>query len=145
MENPTTVRKCSTCGSVKDLGLFHKNKADKKFGRETRCKECSIKRLHAFSKSYTKEERRDISYKHRLKNEYGLTVEQYEAMARKQKGVCKICEKPASDRLHVDHNHLTNEVRGLLCGNCNRGLGLFKENPEIINSAISYLKEFSHV
>jgi len=44
--------------------------------------------------------------------------------------------------LSVDHNHLTGEIRGLLCQRCNQGLGSFLENPEILNKAILYLKTY---
>lgn len=78
-----------------------------------------------------------------MKKNYGLTFEGYEEMLRKQNGVCKICLSPPpkqrKKRLSVDHCHKTGRVRGLLCDSCNRGLGLFKDNPDLMLNAISYL------
>jgi hypothetical protein len=71
---------------------------------------------------------------------YGLTDEKYQAMLIEQKGLCKICNIKMSPP-HVDHNHATNKVRGLLCDNCNRGIGHLKENITTMKSAIKYLKD----
>jgi hypothetical protein len=57
----------------------------------------------------------------RLRQKYGLTLAQYDEMLRRQKGVCKICERPPKTLpLHVDHDHPTGRVRGLLCFRCNK-------------------------
>lgn len=76
----------------------------------------------------------------KLKNRYGLETYEYVEMLRNQKELCKICGlyKP----LHVDHCHKTKRVRGLLCGNCNRGLGSFKDDVELLKSAIIYLNKW---
>lgn len=79
---------------------------------------------------------------------YGITVEQYEEMLHKQDHKCAICGGEGflmnKDRhqmkLVVDHCHETGRVRGLLCHNCNRALGLFKDSVENLSSAINYLK-----
>lgn len=81
-----------------------------------------------------------------LKTTYGITLEQYNQMLQKQGGVCKICSKPPkidgkgpAASLHVDHCHITNKIRGLLCLNCNTGLGKFFDNSELLNKAMTYL------
>lgn len=74
----------------------------------------------------------------RLKSRYGITLEDYEEMYKKQKGKCAICGIK-KDKLNIDHCHNTRKVRGLLCGSCNRGLGLLKDNIEFLNNAIKYL------
>ena len=83
-----------------------------------------------------------------LKKKYGITLEQYEQMLADQGGVCAICgnPEPVWDKkvnrlraLSVDHCHTTGKVRGLLCTGCNQGLGNFKENPDRLAKAISYL------
>ena len=58
-----------------------------------------------------------------------------------QNGSCKICGAETDDpmALNIDHDHATGHVRGMLCGHCNRGLGLFKERPELLAAASSYL------
>ena len=83
-----------------------------------------------------------------LKTLYGLTIEQYNVIIEKQKGLCPICNIALSerkmfgaDRPVVDHNHETNEVRGVLCSNCNCALGLFKDSCTVLENAIQYLRE----
>jgi hypothetical protein len=70
----------------------------------------------------------------------GCSVEMYQALLEKQRGVCAICSrKPDKYRLTVDHCHETMRVRGLLCKPCNAGLGCFRDNPELIQTAKEYL------
>jgi len=79
--------------------------------------------------------------KSHLKNTFGLTQEEYEAKLRWQRGVCLICQQPPAEgqMLDVDHDHETGRVRGLLCRNCNHGLGKFYENPFLLAAAAGYL------
>lgn len=78
----------------------------------------------------------------RLKR-YGLTVEQYDAMHRLWDGVCWICEEPDpyGKRLAVDHDATTGLVRGLLCTDCNRAIGLLGHDPERLERAARYLQD----
>jgi hypothetical protein len=74
-----------------------------------------------------------------LKRLYGLSLQDYENLKDSQNGLCAICfEKPK--RWHLDHCHSTGAVRGLLCQPCNHALGLFKDSPERIRRAASYLE-----
>lgn len=75
-----------------------------------------------------------------LRRRYGLTVEQYNEMVITQHGVCWICyiKKP----LFIDHNHTSGRVRGLLCDECNKGLGHFRENKDHLLAAIHYLEKY---
>jgi hypothetical protein len=73
---------------------------------------------------------------------YGLEPEQKAAMLANQNGCCAICGYQFGQEvgdMHVDHNHLTGNVRGLLCDICNRGLGYFKDNPNRLTAASFYL------
>lgn len=72
---------------------------------------------------------------------FNMTPEDFYKLLLKQDGVCAICFSPPKEgsRLHVDHNHITNAVRGLLCNLCNHGLGNFKDNKELLLRAIEYL------
>ena len=77
-----------------------------------------------------------------LERAYGITPERYEEILKLQNGVCYICSDTVKSRrgkLHVDHDHSTGEVRGLLCINCNRGLGNFRDSIELLKKAIEYL------
>ncbi len=81
-----------------------------------------------------------------LKTRLGVEFTAYNALLDSQGHLCKICGKPDGDgtsyqtrRLALDHCHATGKVRGLLCENCNRGLGLFKDSPELLQKAIEYL------
>ena len=72
---------------------------------------------------------------------YGLTPAAYEAKLIEQGGVCAVCRRAdkSGKRLAVDHHHDTGRVRGLLCSNCNPGIGYFEESPELMRLAIDYL------
>jgi hypothetical protein len=71
-----------------------------------------------------------------------MTTEEYDRKMEAQGGVCAICGKTcvSGKRLAVDHNHSTGKIRDLLCGNCNGGLGKFKEDPELFLKAVDYLR-----
>ncbi len=78
---------------------------------------------------------------YRLKKAYGIGYDEYSAMAVKQGGGCAICgQKDEWFNLAVDHCHEKGFVRGLLCGQCNKGLGLFADNPERLRAAAAYLE-----
>jgi uncharacterized protein YlaI len=81
--------------------------------------------------------------RHHLKK-YGITIEEYDVLFKKQEGKCAICDesKPVRKRdnnLHVDHDHNNNQIRGLLCDNCNKGLGHFKDSVPLLQRAVNYL------
>jgi len=78
-----------------------------------------------------------------LKSNHGIDLVEYERMLDEQNGGCAICgQKDKFFRLAVDHCHGTNRVRGLLCSQCNRGLGAFKDNPELLKRAAAYLARY---
>ncbi|MBE3040306.1 MAG: endonuclease VII domain-containing protein [Chloroflexi bacterium] len=76
-----------------------------------------------------------------LRRKYGITVEARGVLLAKQRGACAICGTPevGGPRLHVDHDASSGKVRGLLCGNCNRGIGIFKHSSGRLLSAVEYL------
>lgn len=71
--------------------------------------------------------------------QYGLDQAAFAAMAMEQGLACAICRRITS--LHVDHDHSTGRVRALLCGKCNRGIGMFDESPDVLAKAIAYITE----
>jgi hypothetical protein len=70
---------------------------------------------------------------------YGITLNEFEEMAKRQNGVCAICLKPSRKILQVDHCHKTGKVRGLLCGKCNMFLEHVNDDAEFLFRASSYL------
>jgi hypothetical protein len=78
-----------------------------------------------------------------IRRKYGLTIERYDQLVEQQAGRCKICGTTATDRrtkrLHIDHDHVTGDVRGLLCGACNLGLGKAGDSPERLFAMGGYL------
>lgn len=78
-----------------------------------------------------------------VKRKFGITAAVYDAMVNEQEGKCAICGRPPLHyRLSVDHDHERDIVRGLLCPRCNRGLGVFWDNPEMLRKAADYLEKF---
>jgi len=78
-----------------------------------------------------------------LRRKYGISLSSYNYRLKEQKGGCAICgRKPkiGGRRLHVDHDHHTKVVRGLLCWKCNRGLQYFRDKPELFYKAAKYLE-----
>jgi len=82
-----------------------------------------------------------------LKENWGLTLNDYDEMLAAQGGGCSICGTSdfGSKRGHIDHDHKTGNIRGILCTNCNNGLGRFKDNIEYLEEAIRYLKVNNNV
>ena len=135
------TKECNVCHVRKLLKDFSKKKtgADGYFGI---CRTCT--------NSQRQERRRknpDIVKDECLRRTFGITLEQYKAMLKKQHGVCAICGNPETStyrgklrHLSVDHCHKTKKVRGLLCNDCNVALGWFKDDISSLNSTIHYLE-----
>jgi len=150
--NPTLVKSCSRCSSA---GPFHVDRS-RKDGLHSWCMPCVNGRKRTYRKTHAPQVKAyDLSYKRenpekvqlqdrrRRLRQLGLTVEDYEGLLVEQGGCCcAICKQPERNgkRLSVDHNHTTNKVRGLLCGNCNVSLGLMGEEPGRLRLAASYLE-----
>lgn len=89
-------------------------------------------------------QRAEDNRRRKLKQSYGISIEQFDKMLEDQCGVCAICGSTPTGKdpvLHVDHCHTTKQVRGLLCTGCNQGLGRFDHDPELLEAAAKYLKE----
>lgn len=154
------VKRCSKCGEDKSTTDYYASqKASDKL--QTWCKDCQKERgkeygpvwakanpgkKSKYSKKYYEQNKdmfRGKSRVGRLKT-YGLSVEDYEQILKDQDyscGICGIHESEHRTRLHVDHDHTTGEVRGLLCSNCNTSLGGFMDSTSNLEKAIIYLKE----
>jgi len=155
------MRKCYRCNLEKEDKEFSKDKNNVDLLTYD-CKECrkqiykkwydanidKIRAKHIEYKEYRKayynrpDRKREYNLR-RIEREFGISREQYIEIENKQKGLCAICgEQETGNRnknLSVDHCHKTNKVRGLLCTNCNRAIGLLKDNVTILKKAIKYL------
>lgn len=150
-------RRCRRCGQKEKVCHFYRN------GRI--CKPCHLKSGQRYCTKCkrllpTKEFLRKINNlgeldsscrkcksavrrDHAMKTLFGLSRDDYDRMLTIQKGKCAICGKRGTRHRHlsVDHNHVDGQVRGLLCQNCNGGLGMFQDSPSVLIAAISYLKQ----
>ena len=141
------MKKCSVCEKRKKESGFYKHKNGRD-GLRAECKECS----RGYTKKYAdanpekqkkwREENKDrckaLSRKSYLSKKYGISDADYKKMYDEQNGKCAIC-LVSKKKLNIDHCHVGLNVRGLLCGKCNRGLGNFKDNIEALKNAIKYL------
>lgn len=124
--------RCRDCGEVKALEGFPRNRNCPN-GRHPYCKPChnargmeSKQRLYGGSRHY------------HLLRRYGISAADADRMLAEQQGVCAVCQQLPAE--HVDHCHDTGVVRGLLCFNCNGGLGQFRDRVDILRRAIDYLE-----
>jgi len=136
------TKRCFRCGQVKNVEFFHRSKRNKD-GRASYCKECDAKRKPIWQSRNVerhKEAMRNWQYRHL----YGISLEEYNCLYKMQGGRCAICGSPPPDgrfkHFAVDHDHTVGKVRGLLCTACNRGLGLFCDNPVTLELAAQYLR-----
>ena len=90
-------------------------------------------------------QRRKIKSREEILKEHNITAKQYQEFLNNQNNKCAICGINFSDikptSIHIDHDHNTNKIRGILCLNCNIAIGLFKDNIYALNQAIKYLQK----
>lgn len=139
------TKTCRVCKQTKTVDNF--TKLTNRYQLE--CKSCKRKRESILQETNSdlKKHKQRLKHKAKLKYKFNLTVEQHEELLKKQENLCAICKQPPSGanqygtyQFCVDHCHETGEVRGLLCGHCNLGLGQFKDNPALLESAKKYLE-----
>jgi len=147
------TKHCHKCNQTLDISHFGKDK-NRKDGITFYCRSC----INAYCRSYSrknpsilkksKDKYRKNKRKYRdweLRRIFGITIDQYEELLKKQNHVCAICNNAEQSRksktLAVDHCHKTGKVRGLLCSNCNLGIGNLQDSISIIESAIEYLSK----
>lgn len=98
-------------------------------------------------KSYSEKRDKEVTREKAWLRRYGITREWYDTTLENQGGCCAICQTAEVGRkghthFHVDHDHSTGEVRGLLCDLCNRGLGYFKDDGPLLVQAAKYLERY---
>ncbi len=163
---------CRKCGKKKPLSEFYAM-AGMRDGHRNECKRCNLDdkakryranpgpaiarakawrannkdREQATKAAYVAAGRkRAVDRRYQLKRKYGMTLEQYDALLQEQGGGCAICERPQREdiALHVDHEHGSARVRGLLCFRCNNALGDFDDDHDRLVRAASYLGPVPH-
>ena len=124
-------KRCADCKELKPYSDFPPSKKAKD-GCHSYCKVCnnrrsqeSRQRLHGGSRHY------------HLRHRYGLGADGFDRLVAEQGGRCAICGRPSPE--HVDHDHMSGDVRGILCFNCNGGLGQFKDDLDALSAATTYL------
>ena len=114
------MKSCTECGASKDLDQFSKAKLGKD-GLRSKCKDCCRSQ--------------------EMQRVYGITLADYDAMLEEQDGCCAICKTDTiKGRFAIDHCHKTGKVRGLLCFDCNTGIGKLKDDPSLLLTAYEYLR-----
>lgn len=131
-----TEKVCKTCGIAHSLDQYQKD-VTKKDGLRPYCKSCtSARRKELLSKETIRQRN--------LEKNFGKGVlDIYDKLFKEQQGRCAVCGSPENGRykhLSIDHDHSNGRIRGLLCNNCNRGLGLLKDNPEVLRKAAEYVE-----
>ena len=126
---------CKKCITDLPLDNYYFNK-NGKYKRQNVCKKCM--NIYDYK----------TDRNHKLKRAYGITLEQYNELLFKQNNKCAICNVDNNGKYRkkarafaVDHCHSTNNIRGLLCSDCNTGIGLLKDNVNFLESAIKYLNK----
>jgi len=116
--------------------------------RERWAKDPSYRARHIQqSKDYAKRHKKDPEFRkrkarNRRKCLYGLTDKEFLSAISSQRNLCALCRRPLRPPF-IDHDHKTGRVRGLLCGKCNLGLGMFQDSPELLRLAATYLEAWS--
>ena len=132
----TVMPSCSNCGPMP------KSRMSRSAGQGSLCKACVTRKVREWKAEHPERFREQVR-KSWLKKKYGLTPERYDEILSAQGGVCAICSCAPSDprgfNMHVDHDHATGLVRGILCGPCNAGLGSFRDDAVRLRRAIEYL------
>lgn len=139
----SVLKACTKCGVVKCHDKFDKRKASKD-GLTAQCTVCL--RVKAMK---VRKDNPETTRANNLKNRFNMSIEDYNKIFLKQKGKCAICHKAETTKdikgntkwLATDHNHDTDEVRGLLCNACNTGIGKLGDSIKVLKSAVKYLEK----
>ena len=134
------MKVCTKCRVEKPLDEFFGN-VRQKDGKSLKCKVCDKAKKREWEANNL--EKAQLMWRRgHLRKTYGITPEAFDAALNTQNNCCAICKttEPGARSFHVDHDHTTGELRGLLCNNCNRALGYIKENTDSIASMLEYVK-----
>lgn len=142
------VKTCKTCGETKGTSLFASQIKRGKEYVSLHCRSCDNERKKAYYAA-NPEKLRDKAKKYQLKSKYGLSEKDLAYMLEASDHRCEICNTSVEygrislGAAHIDHCHETGKVRGVLCSQCNLGLGHFRDDVTYLENAISYLEKHS--
>ena len=133
---------CKTCHAVAHRAWYEKNRECEiaRVGRWQRENAAQVNNIQRRNRARRGDEYRRLEREGHLRRKYGLTQNMFEALVAAQLGNCAICGANEDRDLHVDHDHRTNKVRGLLCGKCNKAIGLLQDDPDLLDAAKRYLE-----
>jgi hypothetical protein len=135
------TKSCSRCKTVYPREHFGIRRNNPRWARSW-CKNCESIKAKEWAASHPEGVKRNnrASAIRRMR----VTPEEFDRLNTEQKGVCRICGRPNENgkRLFIDHDHETGKVRGLTCDRCNTGLGMFRDNPILLEAAAAYLRIF---
>ena len=131
------MKRCPDCREWKPPDEFPRNRRMRD-GRHAYCKPCHNARCRE-----TRERLYGGSRHYHLKRRYGIGSAEVDALIERQGNVCPICGREGPEQ--VDHDHATGKVRGVLCFNCNGGLGQFRDDVDALSNAIGYLSRHDDV
>lgn len=136
------TKRCSTCKQHKDVSNFNKNRSTKT-GYHNQCRDC--RNLWKPSEEQLERYRKRTRIWNR-KKQTGFTEEEFQEKLKEQNARCAICgtDEPGVMNWQADHCHETGQKRGILCHLCNKGLGHFKDNIEMMTAAVEYLKHYKN-
>lgn len=132
--------------------LEHNRKAyEKRLERNREWRKNNKEKLKEYyQKRQTSPERKEYDRIRSYQRRYGITREIFLEMRERQNRCCAICGRHEDEKLSrwgtlcIDHDHKTGQVRKLLCAQCNKGLGSFRDSPELLEKAMEYIKEFTY-
>lgn len=138
------TKRCSYCDTEKILSEF--NRRSNGAGYKSKCRICENITRQTYTVRYNRstEKAKKSAKNSILKQKYRITIEDFERLQSKQYDACRICARKDL-QLVVDHDHKTGIIRGLLCHNCNRGLGVFFENPALLRQAANHLEDHANI
>ena len=135
----TQTKTCTKCLVELPLEMFYARRD--RSGFQSQCKSCQLKYNRDRHAHVGRVYDPDSRFRTKLKG-YGLTEMEYYELLAEQEELCAICRNPdVKGELHIDHNHETGKVRGLLCGHCNKALGLLLDSPDRALGAYFYLRK----
>jgi hypothetical protein len=133
---------CKVCNVAARKAKYAENPAPY-IARVKQWQQENSERLNAYRREYrSRPERKRADRDAHLRRKFGIGIDDYERMLAEQNGGCRICGTPPPENgsLHVDHDHDTGQIRGLLCVSCNNAIGALKENLDIFLAAMAYLE-----